>query len=159
MSFVTELHVNGRSVRTDADGERTLLSVLRDDLGVTGCKYGCGEGQCGACTALLDGVPTRTCVTPVSEVASRKITTVEGLENEGRLHPVQEAFLAEDALQCGYCTPGMIVAAVALLRQNPSPSVPEIIRGMNGHICRCGAYQRIITAIQSAAKKMREESR
>jgi aerobic-type carbon monoxide dehydrogenase small subunit (CoxS/CutS family) len=158
MPRVTDLHVNGRDVRIDADPERSLLSVLRDDLGVTGCKYGCGEGQCGACTALLDGVPTRSCVTPVREVAARKITTVEGLEKEGHLHPLQEAFLAEDALQCGYCTPGMILAGVALLRENPDPSRPEIIRAMNGQICRCGAYQRIIAAIQAAAKTMRKEA-
>lgn len=159
MPSITELHVNGQNVRVNADPERTLLSVLRDDLGVTGCKYGCGEGQCGACTALLDGVPTRSCVTPLREVAARKITTVEGLEKDGRLHPLQESFLAEDALQCGYCTPGMILAGVALLRENPDPSVPEIARAMNGQICRCGAYQRIIAAIQSAAKTMRKEAK
>jgi len=151
MSRVSELHVNGASVRIDADAERSLLSVLREDLDLTGCKYGCGEGQCSACTVLINGRPTRTCNTPVGDVDGREITTIESLEQNGRLHPVQEAFLKIDALQCGYCTSGMILAAVALLRKTPSPSREQIVGAMNGHICRCGVYPRIIAAIQEAA--------
>jgi aerobic-type carbon monoxide dehydrogenase small subunit (CoxS/CutS family) len=156
MPRVSELHVNGESRRVDTDGERTLLSLLRDDLELTGCKYGCGEAQCGACTVLIDGVPTRSCTTSVGEVGAGKITTVESLEQNGRLHPVQDAFLAADAMQCGYCTCGMILAAVALLQKMPDPSEEEIVRAMNGHICRCGVYQRIVAAIKNAAKVMRQ---
>lgn len=156
MPRISELHVNGRHVPVDVDAERTLLSVLRDDLSLTGCKYGCGEGQCRACTVLLDGEPIRSCRTTAGEVGASKVTTVESFERDGHLHPVQEAFLRVDALQCGYCTCGMIVAAVALLEKNPNPSEAEIIRAMNGHICRCGVYGRILTAIQDAAKTMRE---
>ena len=156
MAKVTELHVNGKEVRADADGERTLLSVLRDDLGLTGAKYGCGEGQCGACTVLIDGVPLHSCQTAVGSVGRRQIKTVESLETEGRLHPIQEAFLKLDALQCGYCTGGMLMGAYALLQQNSHPSEREIIRAMNGHVCRCGVYQRIIAAIQEAARIMNE---
>jgi len=136
-----------------------LLSVLRDDLALTGCKYGCGEGRCGACTVLIDGAPTRSCTTAVGDVGEGKVTTVESFERDGRLHPVQQAFLDADAMQCGYCTCGMVVAAVALLEKNPNPSDQEIVRAMNGHICRCGVYQRIVTAIKQAAKTMREEKR
>src|SRR5437868_2475499 len=130
MPRVTELHVNGKSVRVDADSARTLLSVLRDDLDLTGSKYGCGEGQCGACTVLLDGVPTRSCHMDVSEVGQKKITTIESLEQNGRLHPLQEAFLKEEAMQCGYCTTGMIMSALALLQKNPRPNEYDIIRAM-----------------------------
>jgi aerobic-type carbon monoxide dehydrogenase small subunit (CoxS/CutS family) len=140
----------------DVDSDRSLLSVLRDELDLTGCKYGCGEGQCGACTVLIDGIPTRSCTTIVAGVGERQIETLEGLEKDGRLHPVQEAFLSADAMQCGYCTSGMILSAVALLKKNPEPSEQEIVRGMNGHICRCGVYQRIVAAIKGAAKTMRE---
>ena len=152
MPRVTELQVNGKSVRVDADGARSLLSVLRDDLELTGSKYGCGEGQCGACTVLLDGVPVRSCHTDVSEVGQKKITTIESLEQNGRLHPLQEAFLNEDAMQCGYCTAGMIMSAFALLQKTPNPNEREIIRAMNGNICRCGTYQRIVAAIKQAAQ-------
>jgi aerobic-type carbon monoxide dehydrogenase small subunit (CoxS/CutS family) len=154
MTRITELHVNGKPVSLDADGERPLLSVLRDDLDLTGAKYGCGEGQCGACTVLLDGVPTRSCITPVGKVGSRKITTIENLEQNGQLHPLQQAFLNAGAMQCGYCTSGMILAGYALLRKNSNPSNEEIVRSMNGNICRCGTYQRIITAIKEGAKAM-----
>ncbi|HWB09832.1 MAG TPA: (2Fe-2S)-binding protein [Pirellulales bacterium] len=154
-SNVTELNVNGESRRLDANGQRTLLSVLRDDLELTGTKYGCGEGQCGACTVLLDGVPTRACLTSLEEVGARKVTTIEGIESNGKLHPVQEAFLEADALQCGYCTSGMIVAGVALLRTNPMPSEAEIVHAMNGNLCRCGTYRRILAAIQLAAERLR----
>jgi aerobic-type carbon monoxide dehydrogenase small subunit (CoxS/CutS family) len=156
MPRISELNVNGKSVRVDADGERTLLSVLRDDLELTGCKYGCGEGQCGACTVLLDGVPTRSCRTNVGDVESGNVVTVESLERNGRLHPVQEAFLAADAMQCGFCTCGLIMAGVALLQKSPDPTDEEIVRALHGHICRCGVYQRIVAAIKAAAKAMRE---
>ncbi len=149
---VTELDVNGTRRRLDADSERTLLSVLRDDLSLTGAKFGCGEGQCAACTVLIDGVPTRSCLTKVGSLGGKKIVTIEGLAPEGRLHPVQEAFLEADALQCGWCTPGMILGAVGLLRRTPHPSEAEIVSGMNGHICRCGTYPRVVAAIQAAAK-------
>jgi aerobic-type carbon monoxide dehydrogenase small subunit (CoxS/CutS family) len=153
MSRVTELHVNGTKRRIDADSERTLLSVLRDDLDLTGTKYGCGEGQCGACTVLIDGQPAHSCRVKVGTAAGRQITTIEGLETNGKLHAVQEAFLEEGAMQCGYCTPGMIMAGVGLLRKNPNPSPEEIVRSMQGNICRCGTYPRIVAAIQRAARR------
>jgi aerobic-type carbon monoxide dehydrogenase small subunit (CoxS/CutS family) len=152
MARVTQLHVNGSMRRIDADADRTLLSVLRDDLDLTGTKFGCGEGQCAACTVLLDGVATRSCVTKVSAVGAKKVVTIEGLAPEGKLHPMQQAFLDADALQCGYCTPGMILGAVSLLKRNPNPSEQEIAAGMNGHICRCGTYPRVVSAIRAAAK-------
>jgi len=153
MARVTELHVNGSVRRLDADSERTLLSVLRDDLDLTGTKYGCGEGQCAACTVLIDGVPAHSCLTKVGAVAGKRIVTIEGLAAEGKLHPVQEAFLEADAMQCGWCTPGMILGAVGLLARNPHPSDAEIVSGMNGHICRCGTYPRVVAAIHAAAGK------
>jgi aerobic-type carbon monoxide dehydrogenase small subunit (CoxS/CutS family) len=152
MARVTELHVNGSLRRIDADPDRTLLSVLRDDLDLTGTKFGCGEGQCAACTVLIDGVATKSCLTKIGAVGGKKVTTIEGLAPAGALHPVQEAFLAADALQCGYCTPGMILGAVSLLKRNPNPTEPEIVAGMNGHICRCGTYPRVVSAIRAAAK-------
>jgi aerobic-type carbon monoxide dehydrogenase small subunit (CoxS/CutS family) len=152
MARVTQLHVNGSVRRIDADADRTLLSVLRDDLDLTGTKFGCGEGQCAACTVLLDGVATRSCLTKVSAVGTKKVVTIEGLAPEGKLHPMQQAFLDHDALQCGYCTPGMILGAVALLKRNANPSEQEIAAGMNGHICRCGTYPRVVSAIRAAAK-------
>ena len=150
---IGELNVNGTRRRIDADAGRTLLSVLREDLDLTGTKYGCGEGQCAACTVLVDGQPTLACITMVGEVAGKRIVTIEGLALEGKLHPVQEAFLEADAMQCGYCTSGMILGAVALLRSKPNPSDAEIATGMNGHICRCGTYPRIVRAIHAAAGK------
>ena len=153
MASVTELLVNGSRRRIDVDPDRTLLSVLRDDLDLTGTKYGCGEGQCAACTVLLDGVAAKSCLTKVGAVGARGVVTIEGLAAEGKLHPVQQAFLDADALQCGYCTPGMILGAVALLKKTPNPSEAEISTGMNGHICRCGTYPRVVTAIRSAAGK------
>ncbi|MGH2353159.1 MAG: (2Fe-2S)-binding protein [Chloroflexota bacterium] len=146
-----ELRVNGSRVEIDVDPERSLLSVLRDDLDLTGSKYGCGEGQCGACVVLIDGDPTPACVTPVGAAAGKQIVTIEGLAEGGQLHPVQQAFLDVGALQCGFCTPGMIVAAVGLLRQNPDPSEADIVRFMEGNICRCGVYPRIVRAIRQAA--------
>jgi isoquinoline 1-oxidoreductase subunit alpha len=145
------LLVNGVRHEVDVAPDRTLLSVLRESLSLTGTKYGCGEGQCGACTVLLDGKPARSCRTSIGTAQNKKITTIEGLEQNGRLHPVQEAFLGQEAFQCGYCTSGMILSAVALLGNNPNPTEPEIIRFMNGNICRCGTYPRIVAAIQQAA--------
>jgi aerobic-type carbon monoxide dehydrogenase small subunit (CoxS/CutS family) len=140
MDRIAELLVNGSKHRIDADSQTSLLTVLRDHLDLTGSKYGCGEGQCGACTVLSDGSPRRSCVTPVGTVAKKQITTIEGLQQNGRLHPVQQAFLDMGALQCGYCTPGMIVSAVALLRANPDPRDQDIVRFMEGNMCRCGGY-------------------
>lgn len=128
-----------------------LLYVLRDELDLTGAKYGCGEGQCGACTVLLDGTPVRSCSTPVKAADGKKITTIEGLERDGALHPVQQAFLDKQAFQCGYCTPGMIMSAVGLLNKNSDPSEVEIKRYMNGNVCRCGTYPRIVAAVRQAA--------
>jgi aerobic-type carbon monoxide dehydrogenase small subunit (CoxS/CutS family) len=153
MARVTELLVNGSRRRIDADSDRTLLSVLRDDLDLTGTKFGCGEGQCAACTVLIDGVATKSCLTKIGAVGAKSVITIEGLALEGKLHPVQQAFLDADALQCGYCTPGMILGAVALLKRTPNPSEAEIASGMNGHICRCGTYPRVVVAIHSAAGK------
>jgi aerobic-type carbon monoxide dehydrogenase small subunit (CoxS/CutS family) len=147
----TELSVNGSRRRLDVDRERTLLSVLREDLELTGSKYGCGEGQCGACTVLVDGQPARSCRVNLGAVGGKAITTVEGLESAGRLHPLQQAFLDEEALQCGYCTAGMIVAASALLARNPDPSEREIRRALEGNVCRCCAYPQIIAAVRAAA--------
>jgi aerobic-type carbon monoxide dehydrogenase small subunit (CoxS/CutS family) len=153
MPRITELDVNGSKRRVDVDADRTLLSVLRDDLDLTGTKYGCGEGQCAACTVLIDGAAVRSCITRVSAVAGKKIVTIEGLAPEGKLHPVQEAFLEADAMQCGWCTPGMILGAVGLLSKNPHPAHADIVSGMNGHICRCGTYSRVVAAIEAASKK------
>jgi nicotinate dehydrogenase subunit A len=150
---LTEVIINGVRRRIDADPERTLLSVLRDDLDLTGTKYGCGEGQCAACTVLIDGEAKRSCLTKLSAVAGKQVLTIEGLAPKEQLHPVQQAFLDADALQCGWCTPGMIMGAVALLRRNPNPSEAEIVTGMTGHICRCGTYPRVVAAIRSAAEK------
>jgi len=146
------LNINGKAVPVDADPERTLLSVLRDDLELTGAKYGCGEGECGACTVLLDGVAIRSCRRTVGSIGEKKIETVEGLEQNGKLHPVQKAFIEADAMQCAYCTCGMIMSAVALLRKTPKPSRDEIVRAMDGNICRCCAYTRIMKAVELAAK-------
>ena len=154
MARVRELQINGTRRRLDADSERSLLSVLRDDLALTGAKYGCGEGQCGACTVLVDGVATRSCVTAVKAVEGKQIITIEGLEQNGKLHPLQEAFLEADAMQCGYCTTGMILSGVALLNKNRAPSDQEIVRYMEGNVCRCGTYPRIVAAIRAAGKKM-----
>jgi aerobic-type carbon monoxide dehydrogenase small subunit (CoxS/CutS family) len=147
------LLVNGAEHRLDVPSDRPLLFVLRNDLDLTGTKYGCGEGQCGACTVLVDGKPIRSCRTPVSLAAGKKITTIEGLEHEGHLHRVQEAFLSTEAFQCGYCTSGMILSAVALLESNPNPTEQDILRRMEGNVCRCGSYLRIVAAVQEASQK------
>jgi len=157
MPKTTELRINGARRQIQADPERSLLSVLRDDLDLTGSKYGCGEGQCGACTVLLDGAAVRSCVTPVRAVAGREITTIEGLEKNGRLHPLQQAFIDAESMQCGYCTSGMIISGVALLRANANPARPEIVRAMQGNVCRCGTYPRILLAVQMAAQRMGKE--
>jgi aerobic-type carbon monoxide dehydrogenase small subunit (CoxS/CutS family) len=147
-----ELLINGVRRRVAAgDDERSLLGVLREELDLTGTKYGCGEGQCGACTVLLEGQPVRSCRTPVGAVAGRQVTTVEGLERDGRLHPLQEAFLEVGAMQCGYCTAGMIMSGVGLLEKNPRPTEQEVVRALGGNLCRCGTYTRVVAAIQSAA--------
>lgn len=145
------LLVNGARHEVDVSGDESLLSVLRNRLDLTGTKYGCGEGQCGACTVLLDGRPARSCRTQVGSVGARRITTIEGVEQDGKLHPVQQGFLEKEAFQCGYCTSGMIMSAVALLNSTPDPSESEITHSLNGNICRCGTYPRIVSAVQYAA--------
>ena len=154
-----DLLVNGVRRRIEPDEGQSLLSVLRDALDLTGAKYGCGEGQCGACTVLVDGRPTRSCITPAASVVGKAVTTIEGIEETGRLHSVQEAFLEADAMQCGYCTPGMIVEGIALLREKPDPSEAEIARAMEGHVCRCCTYPRIVRALRQAAVAARERRR
>lgn len=146
------LAVNGKSYSVDADPHTSLLTVLREHLDLTGSKYGCGEGQCGACTVLIDGKSQRSCITRVGTVVEKKITTIEGLADGDRLHPVQQAFLDEGAMQCAYCTSGMIMSAVALLKKNPAPKENEIIDFMDGNVCRCGTYSRIVRAILRAGK-------
>ena len=148
------LAVNGRPYTVDADPQTSLLTVLREHVDLTGSKYGCGEGQCGACTVLIDGRAQRSCITKVGAVAQRPITTIEGLGSGDQLHPVQEAFLEEGAMQCAYCTSGMIMSAVALLNRNHQPKESEIVEFMDGNICRCGTYPRIVSAIQRAARAM-----
>ena len=148
-----QLIVNGKKHSVSAEPDRPLLTVLRDELGLTGAKYGCGEGACGACTVIVEGEATRSCVTAPGEVAGKSITTIEGLETNGALHPVQQAFLDAGAMQCGYCIPGMILGAVALLGRRPQPSDDEIVKGLDGHVCRCGTYPRILSAVRASVKK------
>jgi aerobic-type carbon monoxide dehydrogenase small subunit (CoxS/CutS family) len=148
--------LNGQSTEIDADPARPLLWVLRTDLGLTGTKYGCGERECGACTVLLDGRPVYSCRTPVRSVQGREVTTIEGLEKDGKLHPVQQAFADHDALQCGFCTPGLILGAVAFLGRNADPTPEAIKEGLEGHLCRCGTHVRVIQAVQAAAKTLTE---
>ncbi len=155
MARITKINVNGSARTIDADAETSLLSVLREQLDLTGSKYGCGEGQCGACTVLIDGNARKSCIVPVGAVGQKQITTIEALEKNGKLHPLQEAFLEEGAMQCAYCTSGMIVTGVALLKANPNPSEQEISEFMQGNICRCGTYPRIIAAVRRAAKSMK----
>src|ERR1035437_8661505 len=145
------LSVNGKARSVDTEPERPLLEVLREDLGLTGTKYGCGEGQCGSCTVLLDGKPAVSCVTTVRAAEGRKIVTIEGLAAGGKLHPVQQAFLDEGAVQCGYCTPGMVLQTMALLENHPKPTDAQLVDGLNGHLCRCSAYQRTMAAVGRAA--------
>ena len=145
------LLVNGVEHRLDVVPDQKLLYVLRDAIGLTGTKYGCGEGQCGACTVLIDGKAIRSCLTPAASATGKQITTIEGLEQNGQLHPVQEAFLKAEAFQCGYCTSGAILSAVALLSKSPHPTEQQIMASLEGNVCRCGTYPRILDAVRAAA--------
>ena len=153
MDVTMILTVNGKEITITTDPARTLLDVLREELHLTGAKYGCGEGRCGACSVLMDGQRVLSCVTPVAQAEKKAITTIEGLAEGDSLHPVQEAFLTEGAMQCGYCTPGMILTAVALLEKNPNPTDDEIAAAMNVNICRCNGYTKILNAVRRAGKK------
>ena len=156
MDVTITLSVNGKERTIVTDPERSLLDVIREDLHLTGAKYGCGEGRCGACTVLMDGKRTLACVTPVAEADKKKLTTIEGLADGDSLHPVQQAFLDEGAIQCGYCMPGMILTAMALLKNNPQPTDEQIAEWMNGNICRCNGYPKILNAVHRAAAKIAE---
>ena len=149
------LRINGRTHEVDADAGDSLLAVLRDDLALTGSKYGCGEGHCGACTVLADGVATRSCTTRIGSVGGKRLTTIEGIADGDRLHPVQEAFIEVEAFQCGYCTPGMVIAAIGLLQSNLTPSEQDIAKVLDRNVCRCGTYPRIVQAIRLAAERMK----
>lgn len=151
----SQFNLNGESVSVDVEDDTLLLEVLRNDLGLNGPKFGCGLAQCGACAVLLDGVSIRSCVTPVSAVAERNITTLEGLGNEEYPHPLQKAFIVEQAMQCGYCASGIMTTAAALLSNNPSPTRDEITKALAGHLCRCGAQPRMIRAVERAAREMK----
>lgn len=150
-----QFKLNDKSVRMTLDGERTLLWVLRTDLSLTGVKYGCGEGHCGACMVIINNKAVRACQLPVKHIKGKVVITIEGLVKNGKLHPLQKAFIKLDALQCGFCTPGMILSAYSLLHENPRPSHKEILQGMDGNLCRCGAYNRIAQAILTAAREMK----
>ncbi|HEY5118147.1 MAG TPA: (2Fe-2S)-binding protein [Anaerolineales bacterium] len=152
---IIDLKINRKPVRLSVDAERMLLWVLRTDLGLTGTKYGCGQGHCGACTVLVDEKAVRSCMMPVKMVAGKEVLTIEGLAQNGVLHPLQQAFVEHDALQCGFCTSGMILTAYSLLKDNPQPSDSEIIRGMDHNLCRCTSYVRVIKAVRSAAISMK----
>jgi carbon-monoxide dehydrogenase small subunit len=156
MKETIRFEINGRPVSLEVDPGRRLLWVLRTELGLTGTKYGCGEGICGACTVLVDGEAVRSCQYAMKDVRERKVTTIEGLATDGKLHPVQEAFVRHNAMQCGFCTSGMIISAYGLLRQNPQPAREAIIQAMDDHFCRCGGYMRIIQAIETAAQEMKK---
>jgi aerobic-type carbon monoxide dehydrogenase small subunit (CoxS/CutS family) len=149
------LLVNGRTHEVDGEAGDSLLSILRDELGLTGSKFGCGEGHCGACTVLVEGRVTRSCTARLAAVARKAITTIEAIAEGGRLHPVQQAFLETEAFQCGYCTPGMVMAAIGLLKTHPNPSGQDIARVMDRNVCRCGTYTRIVRAVRLAADRMK----
>lgn len=151
-----DLTINGKAQRVESDADRPLLDVLREDLGLTGTKYGCGEGECGACTVLIDGRAVRSCITPVSDVVGTAIKTIEGLADGGVLHPVQQAFIDEFAMQCGYCVPGQILNAVAFLESTPNPTRQEIVEAMRGNICRCCNYPNLLAAVETGAERLRE---
>ncbi len=151
-----EIEVNGKRYPVHYPPDTPLLSVLRDELRLTGTKYGCGEGQCGACTVLLGGAPRRSCQIPVSAAAGKPVTTIEGLEKDGRLHPVQQAFLDAGAFQCAYCTSGMIMSSVGLLQSNANPTQAEVVQFLQGNVCRCGTHPRVMEAVRHAAKMMQE---
>ena len=159
MAKPIELEINGKRYPVSYPADTPLLYVLRDELGLTGSKYGCGEGQCGACTVLIGGMPRRSCQIPVSAAAAKPITTIEGLEKDGRLNPVQQAFLDAGAFQCAYCTSGMIMSSVGLLQANPNPSQAEIVQSLQGNVCRCGTHPRVVEAVRQAAKMMQEHAR
>lgn len=159
MAKPIELEINGKRYPVSYPADTPLLYVLRDELGLTGSKYGCGEGQCGACTVLIGGMPRRSCQIPVSAAAAKPITTIEGLEKDGRLNPVQQAFLDAGAFQCAYCTSGMIMSSVGLLQANPNPSQAEIVQSLQGNVCRCGTHPRIVDAVRQAAKMMQGHGR
>ncbi|NJD11468.1 MAG: (2Fe-2S)-binding protein [Gemmatimonadetes bacterium] len=146
--------LNGQTAEVDTDPARSLLWVLRTDLGLTGTKFGCGEGHCGACTVLVNGQATESCSLPVGRAAGAEVTTIEGLAQGAQLHPVQLAFMEHDALQCGFCTPGMILRATALLRRDPDPTPEAIVAGLEGHLCRCGTHVRVIAAVRTAARAL-----
>ena len=156
MEETIQFTLNAKPVRVAADRERKLLWVLRSDLGLTGSKCGCGQGYCGACTVLVDGEAVRSCLVPLKDVQGKTVVTIEGLASNDALHPVQKAFLEHDAFQCGFCTPGMILQAVAVLRKNPKPSRAEILKSMEDNLCRCGAHTRIVAAIEAAAGRLTE---
>lgn len=147
--------LNNKKTELVTDPNQTLVWVLRNHFGLTGTKYGCGTGFCGACTVLIDNEPVRSCMVPVSDVAGKSVVTIEGLAKRGKLHPVQQAFVDHDALQCGYCTPGMILTAVALLKKNPSPTRKEITEGLEDNLCRCGTHVRIFDAVEQASRVMK----
>ena len=155
MEETIKFQLNGKKTEAMIDPTQTLLWVLRNHFGLTGTKFGCGMGFCGACTVLIDNEPIRSCQLSVGDAAGKNVVTIEGLAINGKLHPVQEAFVKYDALQCGYCTPGMIMNAAGLLIKNPAPSVQEIKAGMENNLCRCGAHMRIIEAVQTASKEMK----
>jgi aerobic-type carbon monoxide dehydrogenase small subunit (CoxS/CutS family) len=159
MANPLQLEVNGKRYAVKYPGDTPLLYVLRDELGLTGTKYGCGEGQCGACTVLLGGAPRRSCQIPVSAAADRPITTIEGLEQNGKLHPVQQAFLDAGAFQCAYCTSGMIMSSVGLLKTNPNPAPADIVQGLQGNMCRCGTHPCSMEAVLNAARLSQEPGR
>jgi len=151
MKKTVKFTLNGKPVQMDTEADQSLLWFLRDDMQLTGTKYGCGAGLCGACTVLVDGSAQRACLLDVQSVANKKVTTIEGLAEDNKLHPVQQAFVEHDALQCGYCTPGMILSAVSLLAENPQASEADIIGGLDDNLCRCGAHKRIVEAVRSVA--------
>ena len=155
MKETVHFTLNGKPVRMTLDSDRTLLWVLRTDLGITGVKFGCGGGHCGACTVLVDNEALRSCQLPVKDVQGSQVVTIEGLAQNGGLHPLQKAFIKHNAFQCGFCTPGMILTAYSFLRENPRPSYEEIIEGMDDNLCRCGAHTRIVQAILTASEEMR----
>jgi len=152
-------HLNGKEVLVDVPPDRKFVNVLREDLEVTGTKEGCGAGECGACTILVDGQTRLSCLMAAAQLEGRHVTTIEGLEADGRLHPVQEAFIEYGAVQCGFCTPGTVLAAVRLLDQNPEPTREQIRQGLSGNLCRCSGYVKIVDAVEAAARKMRERKR
>jgi len=155
MTETVRFHLNGRPTKVVGDSGRSLLWVLRTDLGLTGTKYGCGMSLCGACSVLVDDEPVRSCQVRMRDITGKRVVTIEGLARNGGLHPIQQAFVEHDALQCGFCTPGMILGAYGLLRKNPSPSREKIIEGMEGHLCRCGSHIRVVQAIQTASRLMK----